>query len=311
MIEQLSELLLRDEEKAAYLFVDPILREPFPLDWPHVACAASWDIPIKHPAFERSQQPRLIVLDRPNLALLEASVFAAVQEQRIPSDEAEAGFTIGGWLLIDKQVDPVALAHHLSRCIQLPVAGDGGRRVLRWNDRRVMEWMWPALSREQRAALLGPVSSWIALDRRNNLVIYQADPDVAAPSLRLTTQQWDRAKMSEIVQELLRGWLSFADELPSDYLQRTGDAVSAIAASGVTSRQDRALLAAYIFQVHPRVLEHPRIESAIARALAGEQSLSQLLQDIPDPDGWNQIREALSHLVRRDGVDIDKEIRHG
>ncbi|WP_022974774.1 DUF4123 domain-containing protein, partial [Xanthomonas maliensis] len=129
-----------------------------------------------------------------------------------PSDEAEAGFTIGGWLLIDKQVDPVALAHHLSRCIQLPVAGDGGRRVLRWNDRRVMEWMWPALSREQRAALLGPVSSWIALDRRNNLVIYQADPDVAAPSLRLTTQQWDRAKMSEIVQELLRGWLSFADE---------------------------------------------------------------------------------------------------
>ncbi|WP_406848212.1 hypothetical protein [Xanthomonas oryzae] len=70
-------------------------------------------------------------------------------------------------------------------------------------------------------------------------------------------------------------------------------------------------MGAYLFQVHLRLLDHPRVQSAVAKAIAGETTLAQALEDIPDPEGWNRIRDELNRSGRQAGIDTDRDIRHG
>jgi hypothetical protein len=308
---QLGEHLQRDEADACFLLIDPLLREPFPEDWPPVAAANVWEVPIKHPSVSGTQRPRLIRLDARNVALLEASVAGAVEEQRMPTVEAARGFSIGGWLWLGSPADPSQLARHLARCMQLRAGPGGTSRLIRWHDRRVLEWMWPALSDEQRSRLLGPIRAWTVLDRRNRLVTYRTNSERQPGALSLTATQWVHGGLNETVQDLLRGWMSFANELPADYLAQAHSAAIAVDAAGVTHRQDRTLMAAYLFQVHLRLLDHPRVQSAVTKAIAGETTLAQALEDIPDPEGWTRIRDELNRSDRRADTDTDRDMRHG
>lgn len=295
LVQQLGEHLQRDADQHAFVLLDPLLREPFPPAWEAAAQAPTWPVPVRHPAVGPDQRPRLLQLEACNVALLQASAVAASQELHALDLEHVQGYCIGGWLLADASTSGSAVARHLARCMQTFAGAAHPAGLIRWPDRRVLEWMWPVLTAAQQAHLLEPLIDWSVLDRRGQLQHYRAPPDTpAAENLLLTVEQWRHAEQSEAAQDLIRGWLGFTDDLPADYLPRVTSAVNTVNASGLNSRQDQALLGAYVLQIHPRLTAHPRVRQAIERALAGECSLAQALEQIPDPQGWDAIRDELS-----------------
>lgn len=291
LARQLGESLQQDETLSAYVLIDPILREPFTDDWLEAESRHTWPVPVRHPLLKEGQLPRLIHLHPHDTRLLEASLAQAVDEQADPDSERMQGFAFGGWLLTAAPAD--ALVRHLARVMQGGFWGQPSSQLIRWADRRVMQWMWPVLTPAQQASLLGPVQHWWSLDRCAQLVLFQsvASPDPEA--VRFSADQWRHALKSETVHDLLRGWQRFADVLPADHLQQASRAADAVVAAGVLNRQDRVLLGAYVLQVHPDLTTHPTVRRAIERAIEGDASLAEALDDIPDPQGWDAIRAEL------------------
>lgn len=311
LIKQLGEYLQRDLSMRALLLLDPSLRDVFPDDWAPFASASKWIIPIKHPALREDQMPLLVELEGRNSALLQASVIAACAEQSSAQDENEGGFAIRGWLLAQRGIDAETVARHLAACMRVASIAAGTARMLRLQDRRVFEWMWPALSDSQQAALLGPLVSWIVLDRTSQLRSYEVEPGSSSSEFLLELWQIEHAQQSVVAQDLLRGWAAFA-ELPAGYLERVTRTVEMLSTTGLKQRQDLTLLGAYILQVHPRLTAHPRIRSAIEDAVEGRSGLSNALGLIPDPAGWDSIRD---ELIQGRDMSVqnrpDKEVRHG
>jgi hypothetical protein len=288
LVRQLGEALQADDTLSAYLLVDPMLREPFSEDLLQADARETWIIPVRHPLLKPEQRPRLIHLHPHDTHLLEASLALALSEQADPDAEGEQGFALGGWLLSAAPAD--ALVRHLARCMNAGPSNEATPKLIRWADRRVLEWMWPILTPSQQAGLLGPMHCWYSLDRCGVLVRYEIAPGVVPASPRFSVDQWAHAGSNEAVQDLLRGWLRFAGALPADYLQQASEVAQTVISTGLTNRQDRVLLGAYALQIHPRLLAHPTVRSAIARVLRGEATLTQALDEVPDPEGWNVIR---------------------
>lgn len=312
IIKELGEHLQGDSDTKAFLLVDPSLREPFPAEWAPVASAASWTVPARHPGLSKDQLPRLIQLENRNVALLQASVIAACSELADPEEENQAGFCIGGWLLTGQAVDGAVLADHLARCMRVTSSVRPRSMLLRWPDRRVLEWMWPVLSEDQRNRLIGPLITWSTLDRRSYVHHYRATGSSAvAPSIVLESNQLAHAERSAIAQDLIRGWQSFADDLPADYLHQVAQAVTASCGTGLKNRQDLALLGAYILQLHPRLTAHPRVREAMEVARAGNETLATALGAIPDPEGWDAIRDDLAHGRYLNEIEQNREVYHG
>ncbi|MNQ79169.1 hypothetical protein D3C85_941030 [compost metagenome] len=295
LVRQLGEALQADDALSAYLLVDPMLREPFSEDLLQAEPRETWTVPVRHPLLKPEQRPRLIRLHPHDTHLLKASLALALSEQADPDAEGEQGFVLGGWLLADAPAD--ALARHFARCMQGSFAGETNPKFIRWADRRVIEWMWPVLTPNQQAGLLGPVHCWYSLDRCGELVRYEAPSDAKQEGVGFSAEQWAHATRNEAVQDLLRGWQRFAGVLPSDYLQKASEATAATISAGLSNRQDRVLLGAYILQVHPQLTTHPTVHSLIARALRGDATLAQALEGVPDPEGWNTIRTELERHV--------------
>ncbi len=173
---------------------------------------------------------------------------------------------IGGWLR--SSAEPRVLVRHL-QSLMLPSEPRVGRRYLRLADRRVFEWIWPVLSLLQRQQWLGPISRWWALNRRNELVLHamtEAVPEEPHhdPEL-LTTAQWTRLHDCELAQQILRGWSSFADPLPADYVPQAEHALRSVRSLGVAEPADIVLMSAYQLQIHPGSASTPALSSWCAR----------------------------------------------
>lgn len=182
---------------------------------------------------------------------------------------------IGGWLR--SSAEPRVLVRHL-QSLMLPSEPRVGRRYLRLADRRVFEWIWPVLSPLQRQQWLGPINRWWALNRRNELVLHamtEAVPEEPHhdPEL-LTAAQWTRLHDCELAQQILRGWSSFADPLPADYVPQAEHALRSVRSLGVAEPADIVLMSAYQLQIHPGSASTPRCRAGAhgakqRRALAG------------------------------------------
>jgi hypothetical protein len=293
---QLGTRLFADESRQAWLLVDAMqrdVRDCLALDVPdtdvHVVPLRRADIPA-----ERS--PRLVALDAHDVDRLRASLAAALAEQADVDVEKGEGFAIGGWLVSNAACP--ALVRHLGACMGPRVPGEG-RKYFRWADRRVMEWMWPGLDAGARAALLGPVRDWWALDRCGQLVEYRMPVahEIPAASWQLRDTEWQHALDCEPVQALLRGWQRFASPLPQDYLQRAGQAVRTARSLGLHDMADIVLVACYVIQIHPQLCTHPRLQAQVRKAQAAGAPLADTLAEIPDPEGWNSMREELTQAV--------------
>lgn len=298
LIRRLGECLQADEQLQAFVLFDPMLREPFPQDL--IARFETVEIPVRHPSLKDAQRPRLATLNPHDPGLLNASADHAVYEQHDPDREASEGFTVGGWLLSRRGADQVA--RHLARVMGNCTVQGVGRKFVRLADRRVLELLWPDLDRTQRQALLGPVESWMVLNRRGDLSTFAVgetpEPESLLPewSLRLRADQWARMDRCEIVQAMLRGWRRFVTELPPDYLVRAANAVTAGQHLGLSNQRDLTLLGAYQLQIHPRLCEHPRVIEVVEQALNQGTALFKALEMISDPDGWDDIRQQLGPM---------------
>lgn len=297
LLQQLGEILQANDGVHAYILVDPMLREPLAQYVLDDNDAVVQPIPVRHPSLADDQRPRLVSLPPKATGLLAASLHAAQSEQEDPNQEANAGFVVGGWLLSEANIDEVA--RHLARVIGSCIVQGKGRRLVRLADRRVLEWLWPMLGTQQRRSLLGPLTSWITLDRCGRLVSRgrdQAETDTSAHgTLTLGAGQWARLQQCELVQAMLRGWQQFSPTLPADYLAQAANAVDAAQTLGLSNQRDILLLGAYQLQIHPRLCTHPHVTRAVAQATEDRTPLFEALGAIPDPDGWDAIRQQLEY----------------
>lgn len=292
---------LREAESLhGYVLVDPYLREPLAEHLPMPGGREVVPIPVASASLAEDQRPRLICFDRDDIALIDASVRAACDEQRDPHDEAVRGFTVGGWLM--SSLPPEIVAAHLARVMVSP-RPRVGRKYMRWADRRVLEWMWPALNDRQRSDLLGPIAAWHTLDRRATLVDrtppIRFDVHASRPTFfALDDAQWSRVDRCATVQDLIRGWCVFERDLPADYLNRADAAVADAQALGLTQVADIVLLGAYVLQIHPALCTHAHLIELVKSALGDRASLSERLGAVGD-DMWDAMRLELEQEASR------------
>ncbi|QUP55811.1 DUF4123 domain-containing protein (plasmid) [Ralstonia syzygii] len=295
LLRTLGEQLQADDDEHGYLLLDPMLREP--LDERELLASGCeiFPIPLDRPQLREDQWPKLVRLRPAAVEILLASISIAMSEQSSAELEGAEGFVIGGWLR--SAAEPRALVRHLQNLLR-PSEPRVGRRYLRLADRRVFEWIWPVLSPLQRHQWLGPISQWWVLNRRNELALHAMTEAVQGgphhdPEL-LTAAQWTRLYDCELAQQILRGWSSFVDRLPADYLPQVEHALSAVRSLGVTQPVDIVLMSAYQLQIHPRLCEHPRVVELVRVAQSGDVPLQDALAEIPDPEGWDRIRHELT-----------------
>ncbi|KRE89285.1 hypothetical protein ASG87_02775 [Frateuria sp. Soil773] len=302
----LSGHLQEDERLRAYILIDPILREPLDASLLEAERCEVTPVPLNHPGLDEGQRPCLVHWRPQAVHVLADSLRVAHDEQADAELEASEGFALGGWLLSSE--DAAVVASHLARVMRLPRPGHR-RRYFRWADRRVMEWMWGGLSGEQRARLLGPIEQWWSLDRRGTLVCHAAGQITEQPAQALTLgqAQWERADQGELVQALVRGWMSFEPELPEDYLQRAGDAVFQALRLGLSDAKDVVLLGAYTLQIHPWLCAHPKVAGLVATAARERADLSGLLDTVTDPE-WDAIRSELQATGLRNAGGLDAAV---
>lgn len=291
----LSEHLYGDERLSAYVLVDPMVREPFEKGLLEDVSGEVFIVPIKSPSLEERQQPRLIRLDPKVAELLDESVSRMLEEQSNPKSEMTRGFTLGGWLLTP--VSGLSVAKHLAFCMRRTLYLKDRWKFFRWQDRRVMEWMWPELTLRQQYALLGPVTQWWTLDRRDQLCVYSAvSPDDVSiktrPGIVLNAQQIRHAQRCELSQTVIRGWRMFSPGLPAEYRQTVDKIISMALEQGVQSQQDILLLAAYTLQIHTELLAHPKVKALIDKASKQPGSLDHLVGSVSDSE-WRLIQYEL------------------
>lgn len=296
LIRRLGETIDADETVSALLLIDPFLKEPFDRDELSSAADKIIEVPLRHRAVEPDQQPRLIALGASKDGFVERGIEQALREQFDPQVEASEGFSIGGWIFSKAPAEKVA--RHLASVMQQRAPNNHKPQYFRWADRRVLEWMWPVLSTDQQQALLGPIQQWWTLDRIGRWVELHS-PQLKqtwrrSTSFRLTSEQWQHAERGQRVHAMVRAWQQFIAQLPEDYLAQASHAVAAARKIGLSEEADVLLLGAYVLQIHPRLTQHPAVRARVTESQTKNRPLSECLSGIPDPGGWDVIREELN-----------------
>ncbi len=308
LYRQLTEKLLADDEtQPAWLLIDAMhvdVRQCLPAEVPDAAIHV---VPLAHDRIEGARYPHLVAIGSHDVERIRASLAYALKEQAEPSHEQTRGFAIGGWLR--SAAAPAKLARHLALCMCRYFPGQG-RPYVRWADRRVLEWMWPAMDDTARAALLGPVQTWWTLDRCNTLVEYRAVTPTPDAFWRLTDAGWQHARDCEPVQALLRSWRLISPRLPEDYRAQAAQAVRGARSLGLTELTDLVTLGLYVIQVHPNLCAHPHLQARVQSAKAQGRPLIETLAEIPDPDGWVQMRDELAS-TGHPATASHRELHHG
>ena len=154
--------------------------------------------------------------------LLEDTITRAHADLHAPAPEPESdegtGRAICGWLVSPD--DAGTIARRFSNSSQRTDPTDRARRWLRWHDPRTMAVLWPAMSNDQKAALLGEQLVWLAVDAAGHLVQFEAPlPDpasqmpedpwerfLAQPSMNVTKPQWETMHRVGLVNHLVDAW---------------------------------------------------------------------------------------------------------
>lgn len=289
------------EQVVAYghcgLLIDPYLKEPAAdalADIPESDCVA---IPVKHPALEPHQRPRLIRIRDKAVHQLRASLTEAHREQTAPEREAREGLTIGGWLFSAAPIERVA--YHLAQVMQRRMPHESRPRYIRWADPRVFSWLWLDLSPRQQIQLLGPIEAWWTLERSGQCRVYKTeagsiDSEQVRGRLQLTAEQWQRAGQGEAVHAMVRAWQTLTPELTPDYLSQAVHILQDGYAAGARNAPDAITLGLYRLQIHPGLAWHPTVQACIRQANESQRPLGEYLDTIKDPEGWDRIRDELN-----------------
>lgn len=159
-------------------------------------------VEVDHDGFPEAHQPYLVELDlsdRVGIARLTTSVRLAYEDRRPDSMAGGLGQRIGGWLATSASA--IDVAEHWSRHI-LQYDEDGRAFVVRFYDSRALSLIWPILHERQQQALLGPVSSWHALNACSQACTYTRTVRSQA-ALSLTPEQWQSIHRHGVINQAL------------------------------------------------------------------------------------------------------------
>lgn len=300
-ITALNQYLHKDEHLGAFLLVDPYAHEPLRQALIDEFPCETFYVPLKSASFKEDQLPRLIQLNPKSKDLVDESAALMLAQQT----QAMAGSSsICGWLR--SKADGAVIVRHLAACMERAFFEDNRWWCVRWQDCRVLEWIWPSLSDRQKSDLLGPIVEWWVLDRRGELRQYPSDAPRANPTNRpgllLEATQRTRVRKCALAQAIVSGWMTFSPELPVRYLQIVEGILTLASRHGVGKPEDIALLAAYSLQVHLRLLAHPKVHTLIHQSMKGTAPLSVLAGAVSDVQ-WDVMRAEL------DGIYRDTEVK--
>ncbi|MDI3247811.1 MULTISPECIES: DUF4123 domain-containing protein [unclassified Pseudomonas] len=293
-ITALNQYLHKDDHLRAFLLVDPYAHEPLMQAFIEEFPCETFCVPLKFASFKGDQLPRLIQLNPKSKALVDESAALMLAQQ---TQVMAGSSSICGWLR--SEACGAVIARHLAACMERTFFEGNRWWCLRWQDCRVLEWIWPALSPRQKTDLLGPIVEWWALDRRGKLRQYSSATPRALPTGRpgflLDATQRTHVRQCALAQTIISGWLTFSPELPPDYLQRVEDILTLTTKHALGKPEDVALLAAYSLQVHLRLLAHPKIHALIHQSMKGAALLSTLLGAVSDVQ-WEAMRAELDDI---------------
>jgi hypothetical protein len=187
---------------------------------------------------------------------------------------AFCGQPIAGWVATHAPTQ--ALANHWAWRCHLHCRR-GLSKLLRFHDPGVREWLWPALTEQQRHSLLGPADSLLAIGRGHTLLrhVRASIPDRAdaIPSFVLNEQQW--AQVDEYAT-IHAAWVVWSAE-PDNRAERTAgsvqDVLKAMAHAtryGLRDVQDRELFALHVLQLGGGFHADEKMRPVWERTLAGD-----------------------------------------
>ncbi|NIF81680.1 DUF4123 domain-containing protein [Paraburkholderia sp. Cy-641] len=222
-------------------------------------------VEIDHEAFPEAHRPYFLPLDLATpqgVALLAESVRLAF-EDRHPESMAEGqGQRIGGWLATSASLNEVA-AHWSRHALQY---NEQGRPcVLRFYDARALGLIWPILSGGQQQALLGPVTTWHALDACAKPIAYTAVAQ-SRTDLSLTTEQWQEIHRHGLINRALALHALSIRRQPKPVEVETAIAAAARADGyGLLDRDDQIAFIGHALAWHPQFDLHPKVLQILSR----------------------------------------------
>lgn len=291
------------------LMIDPALRDPGD-DAEFDQCLQAWrktaieyKFPVvrirwNHPNLMPAHCPYLLILDPRRAAdarLLELSVQLALDDWTVDSLSQRQGHRICGWMMTEPH--PALYFGHLAVRKLPPDAPNAGQQtLLRFYDPSVMPHLWRISDATQRQNLLGPVDTWLMLDRTLRLTSYQApDKSVAylattLPLLKYRPEQWLALNNIGALNQAIVQWqINHAGQPPTaTQIDAAALALARARRYGIDDDEDLKSFAWHALTVHPHFDGHPLIKQALSR-LPHEEYYAAAVADFTEQD-WRQVQ---------------------
>ena len=295
------------QQAKCMLMIDPALRDAAD-DADFHECVTAWHKTVdyklpyvrirwEHPNLVPDHRPYLLTLDprrEADARLLEASAQLALDDWAVDSLAQRQGHRICGWIM----TEPHPALYFGRLAIQrLPsnAPNAGQQTLLRFYDPSVMPLLWRFSDTTQHQNLLGPVETWLMLDRSLQLTAYQV-PDKSEqylassyPLLKYRAEQWLKLNNIGALNQAILQW-QIKTGLPPANTQIDAAAQALIRARhyGINDEQDLNAFAWHALTVHAHFDEHQLIKQALRR-LPREEYYTAAVADLSEQD-WRQVQ---------------------
>jgi hypothetical protein len=204
---------------------------------------------------------------------MRASIDASLAELQPAALRRGNGRRIAGWIALRDGVDPKCAARHLAGCMLH--RRNGCDFLLRLHDPAVMWALWTLLPVDQRAALLGPIGTWLLLDPQGQPTNLSPPNPVETVRLALTEAQWIDVDNLAAIHGMFRrhlNQLSAKGSRADSALNVAARALRRARAAGIHLGEDLALFAEHAVLVHPRFDSHPAVKPVLQASLGATYS---------------------------------------
>jgi hypothetical protein len=265
---------LRDQQYCDVL-IDRMAGFPFQDEIEALADSVAPRCALADPIFDDAptQAPLLVRLPAAEIALIEKILAQAIADACSPTVQTRAICAF-----VFSQVDQARLASHLTKSLNMRVAGHG-HIYFRFFDPRVAHHLARILTPEQLAGIFAGVRHWAYIDPAGRLRI--ADHAAASPGLfapTVTAAQWQALARIEAFNSAARRLQQAGHPLDDATEQDIQRELLAAHAAGLVSSADQASFAAWSVKHGNAFTSRPDLAAGIATAIDNAIPLSDVLE---------------------------------
>ncbi len=204
-------------------------------------------------------------------AIVHEAILLSLEELQPAALAHGQGRRIGGFVRWKAtEAKQAHLGHALGKAM-LHRRPNGVQTWLRLSDPAVLWAIWPMLTSDQQADLMGPIEAWWLHDPVGNLQVLRAAATSNQP-LRFSAEQWPMLDDIESVNLAFRAKLGKVPEAMSASSEQVahwyGDALKALRRAtllGMADREARSTFCALALTLHPRFDEHALVKDRLHR----------------------------------------------